>query len=87
VSFATPLKYLGIYSASVVANQDAKSPERKFEFDFDAFRCRVAKGIHQRLATDPIDFIANHRVQRTWPAFHDDSEFRFPRDCQFLSNQ
>ena len=75
---------LRIDSASVVADQDSQLPVTVFEFDFDALRARMPEGIDQSFPADPVDLVAQHRMQRPWLAVHDHAKSDIVVDCEFI---
>ena len=87
VSFPPRLKHLGVNSAAVITNENAEALDCILELDFDAVRAGVPKCIYQRFTTDPVNFIADDRMQRLRPAFHDDAKITFRLDRELLSNQ
>jgi hypothetical protein len=63
-------KKLRVNAFPVVRNPQ---PEFRFvvpEFHFDLARLRVPEGVAQRLGSNPVDFVAEDRMQIPWRAFH-----------------
>ena len=73
-----------IDSNSVVAHRDPKLSPRIFDFYFDSVRTCVYKCIHQNLAANAVDFVADHWPHRTRNTVDNHAELGFIVEGKFL---
>src|SRR6266705_4883632 len=59
------MQYLRINAAAIVANKHSQLLRTVLDLNFDAARLCVAKRVYQSFAPDPIDVVADDRVQRS----------------------
>src|SRR5580692_8755097 len=79
------MQHVRIYSNSVVAHQDPEMSARIFYFYFDAVRTCMHKSVHQGLAANPVDFIADDWPHRTFDTIDNHAEVSFIVEGEFLS--
>ena len=58
-------------------------PSGIFDFDFDTFRARMAKGVDQSLAAN-AKIVAQQPAQRSPLALHNEANPNFPLHAKFL---
>ena len=69
MTVAARAQHLLVDAASVVANEHAHLRRRVLDRHFDLLPARVPDRVHERLATDAIDLVADERMEgpRAYP--------------------
>jgi hypothetical protein len=86
MTIASSLKEFRGYAFSVIDKRKTQTRGFVAKFDFDEISCRMPERIHQSLATDPISFIADGRVQPSAPALNQNPKVDLLRNGKFLSD-
>src|SRR5260221_3558176 len=77
-------QHLGIDPLAVVPDEHAKLAARALDSHLEVRRTGVAKRVDHRLPPDPIDVVADHRVQGTRIALPDHAELHLAPDTEFV---
>src|SRR5712671_5338431 len=81
---APGLHHFGSNAAAVIANQETEGTGCVIEFDLDRLRVRVTERVDHRLSADPVDFIAEDRMQRLRQAVYDDAKLNLIIDGELV---
>src|SRR6516165_5593433 len=68
------IKELGVHTFPVIPEPQPKLPFLVLDFHLDLPRLCVPEGVAHRLARNPVDFIAEYRMEVTRRAFHLDTK-------------
>src|SRR5262249_5448956 len=77
VSLAAGLHHFRIDSTAVVTHNDAQLIRKILDLDRNVLGAGVTKGVEQRLPANPVDLVAQQRVERPPPPFYDYSKTDF----------
>jgi hypothetical protein len=86
VTIASRAEHLGVDPFSIVADEDPEAVRLAFDSDLDARRPRVPEGVDQRLASDAVHLVADHRVQALGVALADDPQVDLVLDPQLVAD-
>src|SRR5262249_44513053 len=84
MTIASRAQHTRVNATAVVPDDQAKAAGRIPDLHLNLFRMRVPKRIDQRFATDTIDLIAQHRMERTGLAPNKYAELTRVVDAEFL---
>ena len=79
-------EHLRINSPTVIPNQNTKIARRIVNLNLNPGRALVAKCIHEGFPANPVHFVTDHGMQRSWLTFHDHPKINFLRGSKFLRN-
>src|SRR6266700_8208838 len=80
------MQYLRINAAAIVANKHSQLLHTILDLHFNAARLCVAKRVYQSFAPDPIDVVADDRVQRSRLALYNHPVVELLLKTQLLWN-
>jgi len=87
MSRAPSIENLGIDSVSVVTNPHGQTIVGVFQFEIDALRSGMTKGVDERFSPEPVNLLLDRRSQRLLVA--DDSDVKVDTRLrgEFLTNR